>query len=242
MASRTIARNIAGAAALLAAMMAVALALAAPARANIHLDAPTTVSDDITRVHVAKLDADTHAFVEGAKMAIIEEETGQVVDEWVTGTSAHENEKGLNVNVVYVLRELEAPAGYDKVEDVRFVVNETEGTGITILSQGTDSELVESYRVNLYDRPIAVERETVVTQSREQAPGERQQTVTTTRPAPSSSNAATTTSTAQSSSSQANRAVAPKTGDETPLAVVGILVAVGVLAILLLQVPKRRMD
>ena len=241
MAARTLTAHLARGAALAFAALALALAFAAPAHANIHLDAPTTVSDDITRVHVAKLDADTHEFVEGAKMAIVEEETGAVVDEWVTGTSAHENEKGLNVNVVYVLRELEAPEGYDRVEDVRFVVNETEGTGITILSQGTDSELVESYRVNLYDRPHAVERETVVTQTREQAPTERRQVVTTTKPAPSSNNTVTTNNTTQSSE-QPNKAVAPKTGDETPLAVVAVLVAAGILLILLLQLPKRRLD
>jgi len=199
-----------------AAVVVVALALscvafALPAYANIQLDAPTTVSDDITRVHVNKLDADTHEYVSGAQMAIINEETGEVVDEWVTGQGTHMNEKGLDVDVVYILREVGAPEGYDAVEDVRFVVNETEGTGITILSQGNDSELVESYKVNLYDKPH--DSENVVT-------------VTETRATPS----ATT------------RAVAPKTGDEAPLLPIAIFAVVGVAVILLLQIPKRKME
>jgi len=164
-------------------LIALAFALAcmtcvAPAYAKKHFDAPTTVSDDITRLHVNKLDADTHEYVQGAKMAIIEKESGRVVDEWVTGSGTHENEKGLDVDVVYILREVEAPDGYSTVEDIEFVVNATEGTGIKILSQGADSELVESYKVNLYDKAATTENEVVVTQTK------GNQSTTSTKPAP----------------------------------------------------------
>ena len=117
-----------------------------------------TVSDEATRVQVNKLDADTHEFVQGATMVIIEEATGEVVDQWVTGTSAHEAKKRLDVGVVYILREVSAPNGYDKVQDVRFEVNETEGEGITVLSKGDDAELTESYKFALYDKRTSGER------------------------------------------------------------------------------------
>lgn len=182
--------------------------------ANRTIDAPTTVSDDITRIHVNKLDADTREYVQGAKMAIIEKESGLVVDEWVTGGSTHQNEKGLDVNKVYILRELEAPDGFDKVQDVEFIVNETEGTGITIVSQGKDSELVESYKVNLYDKAKTIEDEIVVTETR----------------GTSSSN--TTSGTTKNP--------APKTGDETPLWPIIALVVVGIIGIGVLEIPKRR--
>ena len=182
--------------------------------ANRTIDAPTTVSDDITRVHVNKLDADTREYVQGAKMAIIEKDSGLVVDEWVTGGSTHQNEKGLDVNKVYILRELEAPDGFDKVQDVEFIVNETEGTGITIVSQGKDSELVESYKVNLYDKAKTIEDEIVVTETR----------------GTSSSN--TTSGTTKNP--------APKTGDETPLWPIIALVVVGIIGIGVLEIPKRR--
>lgn len=203
--------------ALAACLLALCLGAFAPsAFANQHFDAPTTVSDDITRIHVNKLDADTHSFVVGATMAIIEKDTGVVVDEWVTGSGTHQNEKGLNVDVVYILRELAAPAGYSTVQDVEFVVNETEGTGITILSQGSDSELVESYKVNLYDEPIAAEN--VVTVSKER------------------------TTYAKDDSSKTNKTVAPKTGDESPLALIAVLVLSGIALIVLLQFMKRHMS
>ena len=107
---------------LLSFVFALAICLAFPmvafAADNVQLDAPTTVSDDITRLHVNKLDADTHEYLAGATMAIVNEKTGEVVDSWVTGKSTHENEKGLDVGVTYVLREIEAPEGYGKVEGI----------------------------------------------------------------------------------------------------------------------------
>lgn len=184
--------------------------------ANRTIDAPTTVSDDITRIHVNKLDADTREYVQGAKMAIIEKDSGLVVDEWVTGGSTHQNEKGLDVNKVYILRELEAPDGFDKVQDVEFIVNETEGTGITIVSQGKDSELVESYKVNLYDKAKTIEDEIVVTETRG------------------------TSSSSSNATSGTTKNPAPKTGDETPLWPIIVLVVVGIIGIGVLEIPKRR--
>ena len=167
--------NLVKAAVLVAALMIACAAFAPCAYAeNVKLDAPMQVSDDITQVEVSKLDADTHEYVIGATMAIVNEETGEVVDSWVTTDATHQNLKGLDVDVVYILREIEAPEGYDKVEDVRFMVNETEGKGITVLSQGADSDLVESYKFNLYDKKQPIEREVVVPQT----------TTTTKTPAP----------------------------------------------------------
>jgi hypothetical protein len=197
----------------LLAAFATALVISLPAYANIQLDSPIQVSDDTTHFSVNKLDADTQEYVQGASMAIINEATGEIVDQWVTGKATHSTDKALDVNVVYILREVEAPEGYEKVDDVRFEVNETEGTGITILSQGNDSELKESYVVNLYDKQKVVENEIVVTE---------------TKPTPTP-----TTST--------SKAPAPKTGDETPMTTVALLVGAGILAIVLLQLPKRRM-
>ena len=144
------------------------IAFAPTAFANKQLDAPTTVTDDITRVHVNKLDANTHEYVEGASMAIIEKDTGTVVDEWVTGSSTHATEKALNVGTVYILREVAAPKGYDKVEDTEFIINEIEGEDITVLSG--PGELTESYRLNLYDKLLPVEKEKVVERTRPGSP------------------------------------------------------------------------
>ena len=200
-----------------AAVLVVALVLACtvlvfPAYANKQLDAPTTVSDDITRVHVAKLDADTHEFVGGATMAIIDEESGEVIDSWVTEDGViHEYEKGvLVVERVYILRELEAPEGFSKVDDVRFVINKDEGKGLTILS-GTSGQYEQANldQITLYDKAGSSEVVTTVTQTR--------------------------------GSSSPNKGVAPKTGDETPMTTVGILVVAGIILIVLLEYPQRRL-
>lgn len=153
----------AGRAAMCAALFAAALLAAAAvcvpsAFANREISAPTrpdgstmTVSDDITRIWVDKLDERTHDAVKGAKMQILVRDTGEVVDEWTTDGTTHVFEKGLDVNVVYVLREVEAPAGYEKVADVEFYANEMEGTGITLLSERDDIGLTDAYKVALYE-------------------------------------------------------------------------------------------
>lgn len=124
-------------------------------------DAPMTVSDDITRLDVAKLDPDTREYVEGATMRIVEKDTGTVVDEWVTGSETHHNAKVLNVNVHYLLQEISAPDGYTVAAETEFYVDETEGVGIHIVS-GADAELTEGYKINLYDKKAATTNETVV--------------------------------------------------------------------------------
>ena len=59
------------------AVMLCAVAVAPQAWAKT-VSAPINVSDDITRIHVNKLNEDTHEHVIGAKMAIIEKATGTV--------------------------------------------------------------------------------------------------------------------------------------------------------------------
>ena len=115
---------------------------------------PLVVSDDITRIQVDKLEAGTHEWVTGAKMQIVEAESGDVVASWTTGESTFELEKTLDVNKTYILREVIAPDGYAKVDDVSFTVNEAEGSGITLDPSLSDAEWVEMtgiYKVTLYD-------------------------------------------------------------------------------------------
>ena len=151
-------RTLVGAALLAAALLAAVAVCVPQALANKEISAPTlpdgstmTVSDDITRIHVDKIDERTHDAVKGARMQILVRDTGEVVDEWVTDGTTHEFEKGLDVNVVYVLREVEAPEGYEKIADVEFFANEMEGTGITLLTEREDVVLTDAYKVALYE-------------------------------------------------------------------------------------------
>lgn len=152
------------AAALLACMLCVPQAFA---KQTIEMPEGWGVSDDITRIHVTKVDAGTHEALKGAKMAIIERDTGVVIDEWTTDGTTHETEKLLDVNKEYILRELEAPEGYEKVQDTIFEVNEMEGTGITIKDPVPSStELSEMYKVTIYDQHVSIVEEKTVTQKR----------------------------------------------------------------------------
>ena len=171
-------------------VLAAILALTGPSTAHAReLTTPTlpdgttmTVSDDVTRIHVDKLDSRTHEFVVGARMQILVKETGEVVDEWTTNGTTHAFEKGLDVNVPYILREVEAPDGYAKIDDVEFFANEMEGTGITLVGASSDqADLFDGFRVALYEphdeivKEVVEERETektIITTSSTPATGD----------------------------------------------------------------------
>lgn len=177
--------------------------------------APTNVTDDITRLSVAKLDADTHDYVTGAHMAIIRKSDGVMVDEWTTDGTVHVNEQVLDVNETYILRELTAPEGYDAVPDVEFVVNEVEGTGVTVLSPEDDTwGLSESYKITVYDPPTPTEKEKVVHKKREVT---KTQTITKTKPGNT-----------------------PKTGDDPTLPITLAVVASVALVVLLWAFKRRK--
>lgn len=205
--------------------LAVALGAAAPAFADT-LASPVQVSDDITRLNVAKLDPDTREYVQGAKMQIINKSTQEVVDEWVSTDETHSFDKGLNVNTRYILREISAPDGYEVASDTEFEVNETQGTGITIIS-GDDAELTQSYTVNLYDKKKDTETTTTVTKTKNGSTETGDET-------------GDSTSKGNSKSGSTSKTVSPQTGDDAPVFEVAVAVGVCVVAAIVLQVVKRK--
>ena len=75
-------------------------------------------SNDSFEVKVSKVDVADGKELEGAKIQIIDEE-GNVVDEWTSGTEAHEV-TGLKTGVTYTLRVTVAPDGYSVTTDTKF--------------------------------------------------------------------------------------------------------------------------
>lgn len=203
-----------------------ALVVFAPqAFANRDLDAPISVADDITRLHVNKLDSDTHEPVANAKMVIVDE-NGNTVAEWVSDGSTFKIEKGLDVGVEYTLKELDPPEGYSAISPITFVVDPVEGNGIIIKSAGDESQydlrvtfgglqVGVCSTLNLYDQAMPVENEVVVTETRG------------------------TSSNTSGSAKSTSTTPAPKTGDEAPLFPVAVFVVVGIIGIGLLEIPKR---
>ena len=86
------------------------------------------VTDELTRVEIDKFDSDGNKLF-GATMQIINKATGEVVEEWTT-TDETKVVEGLE-HGDYILREITAPNGFQKVLDIEFTV--TDDNGVTIL-------------------------------------------------------------------------------------------------------------
>jgi hypothetical protein len=165
-------------AAALVAMIAVVVALLAPgaALAETVLDYEPTenpVADNVTRLEVNKLRADTHEYVEGAHLVIYPQgEPDNIVAEWVSATSMFELARVLDINTPYVLHEVSAPEGYGLAEDVVFeLYSENFNTTGRILSGDANGnaefEIIsgsgpeQAFVINMYDpiKPREEERE-----------------------------------------------------------------------------------
>jgi len=165
-------------AAALVAMIAVVVALLAPgaALAVTVLDtAPTEnpVADNVTRLQVNKLRADTHDYVVGAHLVIYPQgQPDNVVAEWVSEGSMHELARVLNINTPYVLHEVSAPEGYGLAQDVVFeLYSEDFNTTGKIISGGDNGnaefEIIsgsgpeQAFVINMYDpiKPAEDKRE-----------------------------------------------------------------------------------
>lgn len=130
------------------------------------------VADNITRLNINKLEKGSRDYVKGAHLCIIEKETGRIVTEWVTGEDTHEvarntgDKSSLNVETVYVLREIEAPEGYNQAADTEFVLHSSDQFNTTgeIIS-GPDAEFdviqgngdEQAFVINLYDEAVSYE-------------------------------------------------------------------------------------
>lgn len=122
------------------------------------------VQDEATYVEFNKLDTRTHEWVEGAKLSIVEKETGQVVNAWTSGKAPEVLQKALNVDVVYVLREDEAPEGYERAADVEFRIDSYGAVEILSGTENGNAELAGS-TITLYDTRLPIEE--TVTETRE---------------------------------------------------------------------------
>ena len=200
---------------LVGAVMAVAIAVMAAlptfAYGEIKLEVYPTgtktknpVADNITRLNVNKLEKGARDGVVGAKLCIINKETGEMVGEpWISDGTTHEiarnsdNPKSgaLDIDVVYILRELEAPEGYAKAADTEFVIHSDNfnTTGEILSGPDADSEEIhgsgpeQAFVINLYDEATmhvtdeerrTRERETQEQQEVQQQTGNRQQGTT----------------------------------------------------------------
>lgn len=81
------------------------------------------MKDDITKVEILKVNAETGRPLAGAVFEIWDH-AGNVIDKWVSTETAHKVYGTLNAGETYILHEVSAPSGYKKMEDVEFKVND----------------------------------------------------------------------------------------------------------------------
>ena len=83
-----------------------------------------SMKDEITKTEVVKLDEGTKKPLAGAQLQVLEKDNENIVDEWTSSEDAH-TITGLHVGKSYILREVDAPAGYHKAKDAVFTVKDT---------------------------------------------------------------------------------------------------------------------
>lgn len=150
---------------------------------------PGGVSDEPTRLNVAKLEADSSEYVVGAHLAIFTQEDydagdlSNPVEEWRTDESTHQISKNGRLNASaageqeaqrYVLVELAAPEGYEKADPVTFCLASDGGEETTVLvisgktkADGTKNcEVTSKFTLALYDGETTTEREIVSVRTR----------------------------------------------------------------------------
>lgn len=99
-----------------------------------------TVRDEETAVSFSKYSLTGRTELEGAKLTL-KDNTGNIVESWISGTEAYVVKGKLTAGKEYTLVEETAPDGYTIAEEIRFTVNQ-DGT-ITITGQsGSSTEVI----------------------------------------------------------------------------------------------------
>lgn len=111
------------------------------------------VADEVTKLIVSKLDQNGN-YLKGAHLQIVEKDTNKVVCDWISTDSSFASLRKLNVNTVYVLKEIEAPEGYKRAQDTEFKLDDY---GIVTKISG-DADLVDDQTFNLYNTKEAVQK------------------------------------------------------------------------------------
>ena len=117
-------------------------------------EATAELKDEYNKItfNVNKVDAGNGAEIEGARMAVIDAETGKEVDNWTSKKGEiHDFGPALKAGRSYILRETNAPRGYAFTTDIEFSVSETGGITANI-KPTTDEDGNEVYLVE--DKPI----------------------------------------------------------------------------------------
>lgn len=124
------------------------------------------VYDEATTITFNKQETNTHNWVEGAKLQVIEKATGKVVEEWTTKASGEVLTAKLNVDTPYILHEVSAPDGYAVAKDVEFTIDSYGKLSVTSGTEDGNASLNDT-TVVLFDRRLDVEEINRITRTDE---------------------------------------------------------------------------
>ncbi len=124
------------------------------------------VYDEATTITFNKQETNTHNWVEGAKLQVIEKATGKVVEEWTTKAAGEVITAKLNVDTPYILHEVSAPEGYAVAKDVEFVIDSYGKISVTSGTEEGNASLSDTTLV-LFDRKLDVEEINRITRTDE---------------------------------------------------------------------------
>lgn len=94
------------------------------------LDFEQVIYNEVSDVTVSKQDLTNGSELEGAELVIVEERSGQIVDQWISEKAPHRIggiQSSEEYEHIYILREQLPASGYVTAEEIRFAVREQDG-------------------------------------------------------------------------------------------------------------------
>ncbi len=82
--------------------------------------------NELTRTEIIKVDGITGKALSGAKLQLKEKDSGQIIADWTSGPKAHVL-TGLKAGSTYIISELTAPDGYEKMVDLEIQIKGDNG-------------------------------------------------------------------------------------------------------------------
>lgn len=118
------------------------------------VDKKVILTDAAIELKITKKIAGTNKLLSGASMLIMNEETGKVVYSWKSKQKEVKIPSGKLVastdtdKIIYVLKETEAPDGYELAEDIRFYISKN---GSIYILNGNKETLAKNNIITMYD-------------------------------------------------------------------------------------------
>ena len=104
-------------------------------------------------LEVIKTDLVTGEELEGAELEVIDKETGETIDKWISSKEPHKV-VGLEENKTYILKETNCPYGFEQAEEIEFTVSENKETQKIEMKDITKKKNVQLVKIDSSTKEI----------------------------------------------------------------------------------------